>query len=155
MTACALAVIGAATATAKPKTEPQGAPGPATIVFRCQTPTGEIQFADTPCRDQPSQKLRIEHYTVFSTPIDPRSAARLADISTRLERERRARLSKKRNDRDKRIKAKQQTTAKCDAIQAGLNRLRVRKKTGYALRDAQALQAQEQTLQQQQQTYCD
>ena len=157
--ACTLAILGAGTAMAgaqdRAQAQPPATAPPATIVYRCETPNGDIHFADTPCRNQPSQKLRIEHYTVFSTPMDPRSVARLADISSRLERDRKARLSKKQAERDRRTRAAQQTSANCDAARAGLVRLRLRKKSGYPLRDAQALETQEQSLQRQVQTNCD
>ena len=125
-----------------------------TVVFQCKTEQGEVHFADTPCRDRPSQKLRIEHYSVFNTPIDPRSTARLEDIDNRLARERTARTADLKQDRRRYRLAKQRAAAECDAAELGLKNLRQRKKTGYSLREANAIAEQELALRQQQADFC-
>ena len=125
-----------------------------TIVFQCKDAQGESYFADTPCRDRPSQKLRIEHYSVFNTPIDSRSSARLEEIDNRLARERATRSANQQQNQRRRRLAKQQAKAVCEAARVGLDDLRERKKTGYSLREAGAIAAQESALRQQQEDFC-
>ena len=127
----------------------------ATVVFRCESAAGDPYFADTPCRGAPSEKLHIEHHSVFNAPTDPRETQRLAEIEQRLARARSTRRNEQqRAARQYRLAAQRAATA-CDAARKDLDRLKQRKRTGYSVRDAIAIQRREEELVETMKIYCD
>lgn len=127
----------------------------ATVVFRCESSAGDPSFADTPCQGAPSEELHIEHQSVFNAPTDPRETQRLADIEKRLTRARSTRKNEQqRAARRFRLAAQRAATA-CDAATKDLNQLKQRKRTGYSVRDAIAIQRREEELVEAMKAYCD
>lgn len=125
-----------------------------TTVFRCIDLNGVVSFADAPCKDSTSHRLRIEHSLIQSAPISMAEQQRLRALEERLN-------STSRRRQGDRLKAAKMRTAeqnagaeRCKQATAGLRQIRLRKRRGYPVQQARRIDNEEAALQGEISSYC-
>jgi hypothetical protein len=124
------------------------AQGPAngTTVFRCLGTDGIINYADAPCRDSASKRLRIEHSLIQSVPLSVEDQQRLNALTERLKSNRDQASLRKLRQRSERIGRNNGNARRCRVARAGLAEVKLRKRRGYPVRQAQRIDAEQRTL---------
>ncbi len=133
------------------------AQGPAngTTVFRCLGADGIINYADAPCRDSASKRLRIEHSMIQSVPLSVDDQQRLNALTERLKSHRDQATLRKLRQRSERIGRSNGNARRCRVARAGLAEVKLRKRRGYPVRQAQRIDAEEDALEDEISTTCD
>lgn len=144
--ACTLTSIAVITLLLKaPPASAQGQPN-GTTVFRCIDISGVISFADAPCKQSTSTRLRIEHSMVQSAPISMAEQQRLRALEQRLKTKRAARKSGDFAEHKRKLAETQAGAERCLQARRGLTEIRSRKRRGYPARQAERIDNEERAL---------
>ncbi len=112
----------------------------ANTIYRCLGAAGEVAFSDLPCSDGRVQKIQP------TMTIDMAVSAQERATLDRLDRISRAR-PRDTNDKTARGDSANRDARRCAAAQAGLDRIRAKKRSGYRVSSAAALDARERDYQ--------
>ena len=143
---CAFALIYASSSAQSP---PNG-----TTIYRCIDLQGVVSFADAPCTQSVSHRLRIEHSMIQSVPISIEEQQRLRALEVRLNRERSTKEARAQAQQKLRIAEAGASTERCKQARLGLTQIRSRKRRGYPVSQSQRIDNEEQALHGQIASYC-
>lgn len=129
-------------------------PANGTTVYRCIDPSGVVSFADAPCKDSTSTRIRIEHSLVQSAPISMLEQQRLRALELRLHTHRAERKSDNLAEHKRRLAEAQAGEERCRQAERGLAEIRQRKRRGYPVSQSKRIDNEELALRGEISTYC-